>query len=131
MIARIVAFFPHWGVDCDIGDHPPADELLFDIAAHQFAALLVGQLMRQGEVDFAGELGVASTLSLLHGIPKLTPVGHPFRRLARPHDFGMHHATPFAVIMNLASARVLQPRARPVGGGRYGRTPGATLDDLG
>src|SRR3546814_7162598 len=64
-----LAVLAHVPMHIEVGHHAAFDELLFDELAGELAALLLVQLARNRDIDFAGKLRVLALLAGLHPVP--------------------------------------------------------------
>src|SRR3546814_6012810 len=65
-----LAVLAHVPMHIEVGHHAAFDELLFDELAGELDALLLVQLARNRELDFAGKLRVLALLAGLHLVPR-------------------------------------------------------------
>lgn len=86
----VVALIPARGVGVDVyvRNHAAADKVIAHELADKRLALIVRQLMRQGEEHFAAELGVLAALDGFDGVPQLGAVAHPVRGVLGCEDEG-------------------------------------------
>lgn len=104
-------------VDRDIGDHAARDERRADEAEYQRAPLIRAKLMREGKLQFAGELGVLAPFGGLDRGPEAGAVEHPAGRVGRRQYLGVRDAAAAGVVVQLASARIGHGDAGAIGGG--------------
>ncbi|MDE4916262.1 hypothetical protein PQI07_37515 [Methylobacterium sp. 092160098-2] len=71
--------------------------------------LVARELVRQGQVNLAGELGVPPRLNLVQVVPEPLPIGDPGRGTLRQHDFGVHDTLTAAEVMLGAGLLIVQP----------------------
>lgn len=114
-ILWMIATRGHGVMQSEVRHHAPAGELGADIRLHQLTPCLSTQFVRQGKVDFTGELRVGAALHPLHRVPQLLAVGQPQRPTLGHDDLAVGDALLAAVILRLAAACVMQLLACPVG----------------
>ena len=112
----------------EIGDHALVDKGLPDEVAGEFDALFLGQLARDGELDFASELGVLAQFAGLDRVPKPLPVAEFRRRVLGQHHFGMHDAGLVRKVLMSVEPLIVQPRRRAIGGRGDGARSGGPTD---
>lgn len=90
MIARVAI---ERRMDRQIGNHAPRHELLDDERTHKGPPLIGRQLVRQGEIDLARQLGVLTLLHRPGVVPELLAVSQPWGCAVRQQDLVVHDAT--------------------------------------
>ena len=91
------------------------------------SALLGRQLVRQGDIDFTGKLGIPALFHLLDVVPEGFAVAQPLRGSLRQKDFLMHHPALGAVVKSLPLPPVLQTLGGPIGGHGHHGTASAVM----
>ncbi|MEM9880135.1 MAG: hypothetical protein AAF862_12750 [Pseudomonadota bacterium] len=114
----------------EVRNHAMRNTLLIDKAPDQIKALLVAQLMGQGNHDFTGKLGVFAALNFFNAIPELGAVIHPLRRIRRRPDLSMNNALFAGVVMLDAGALILHSDTGAIGGCARCRTAGAAAYNI-
>src|SRR5262249_29737575 len=114
MIAGIVAFLDHRTMDRKVSDHAKCDELLAHEITDEYQPLLIGQLMRQGDVDLACELGVSPAFDAFDVVPQRLAILEPVRRKGRGHDLRMHNAPAAREVGNRAAPLISEADTCPV-----------------
>ena len=89
--------------------------------AGELNALLTSEFVRQGELEFTGDLGARMPPGVLGCIPKCLAVLGPFMLTeARQDDVGLVDAVPARIVKKLLQLFVPQLVARPIGRGGDG-----------
>ena len=104
-------------VDAQISDHASRHKLGLDKLADQVEPLRRIQFGRQGNVNFACDLGILPLFNGLDCVPQCRAIRGPGRRAGRREDFPMLDAALAAVVVDLARALVHQLQAGAVGAG--------------
>lgn len=110
-VPGVVAALGHRVVQGEVRHHPSAGELLANVGLHHGAALVAGQLVRQGNVDLAGQLGIGAMLHSLHRVPKFLAVGQPSGPALGHNDFPVYHPAAAAVVLHLPGPFITERRA--------------------
>lgn len=109
MVVGPVAAFGR-GVNGDIGDHAKGDVFGFEVVPQQLDVLLVGQFVREGEFEAAGELGlvaaVALVLAVLDLVPEALTIEHPLRGVLRGEYQRIQDAAAPRIVLDVAGALV-------------------------
>ena len=108
---------PDVPVNVEVGDHAAIDHLALDKVAGQLDALRLVHLAGNGELDFAGELGVLTLLAGLDRVPKGGAVRQVLGRAIRQHHLGMDDAALVREVVVAIQPPIVEPRGRAIGGG--------------
>jgi hypothetical protein len=93
----------------EVGDHPAFDKLSLHKIACQLYALLLVQLARNGEFNFAGELCVLAQFSRFDFVPQGRAVAQSFGRAVGQHHLGMSDARLVGKVMRAIQPLIVQP----------------------
>ena len=121
---------PRIGVNGEVRDHPQGDTLPPHPPLDQVDLLLKGQLHREGQLEFPGELGVLSFLGGFHGVPKRLPLQDPGGGGLGREDGGVGDGGAASVVPGPVMTGVSQRHAGAVGGGGHDGLAGGPADDL-
>lgn len=122
---------PLVGVDSHVGDHSLLDTVGVHPSLQEPDVVGKVQLIRKGELEFPGELGVLALLGGLHSVPEGSPVLGPGGSSLGSQDDLVRHGLTTGVIPGHPLPMVGEHVGRSIGRRRHGGPAGAAADDLG
>ena len=106
-------------MDIEVSDHAIINKFCLHEIAGKRDALLLVQLARNGELDFAGKLRVLAQFSCFDLVPQSRTVAHSFGCAFGQQHFGMHDARLVGEVMIAVEPVIVQPLGRTIGSGRH------------
>ena len=92
-----------------VGDHAARDELPLDKVARQVDSLALVEFAREGELDFAGQLGVLPLLGRFNGVPQAFAFSQLLGNAGGRHHLGMDDAALVGKIVMAVEPLVVEP----------------------
>ena len=121
-----VAFVMNGEIRAHAGDYKSVPDIGADKRNLSFSV----KLCRQGDFDFAGELGFAAFLDFLHTVPEGGTVRKLWRGMGWKKNFRIHHAAFFRIIVRDAVPLVCELLTAAVSGGGNSAPALASLDNF-